>query len=98
MSKRVEYDITKSEYSYKYKDLIFFFSSQFNRNRFVLGSNNFVSEETNKLKAKYHVNISLENFLLVAYYKKIEKRGFKVLTYKENDIIELSNNHTFEIS
>lgn len=98
MSKRVEYDISKSEYSYKYKDLIFFFSSQFNRNRFVLGFNNYVSEETNKLKVKYHVNISLENFLLVAYYKKIEKRGFRVLTYKENDIIELNNNHTFEIS
>lgn len=98
MSKRVEYDISKSEYSYKYKDLIFFFSSQFNRNRFVLGFNNYVSEETNKLRVKYHVNISLENFLLVAYYKKIEKRGFRVLTYKENDIIELNNNHTFEIS
>lgn len=98
MSKRVEYDISKSEYSYKYKDLIFFFSSQFNRNRFVLGFNNYVSEETNKLRVKYHVNISLENFLLVAYYKKIEKRGFRVLTYKENDIIELDNNHTFEIS
>lgn len=98
MSKRVEYDISKSEYSYKYKDLIFFFSSQFNRNRFVLGYNNYVSEETNKLRVKYHVNISLENFLLVAYYKKIEKRGFRVLTYKENDIIELNNNHTFEIS
>ena len=98
MSKRVEYDISKSEYSYKYKDLIFFFSSQFNRNRFVLGYNNYVSEETNKLRVKYHVNISLENFLLVAYYKKIEKRGFRVLTYKENDIIELDNNHTFEIS
>lgn len=98
MSKRVEYDISKSEYSYKYKDLIFFFSSQFNRNRFVLGYANYVSEETNKLRVKYHVNISLENFLLVAYYKKIEKRGFRVLTYKENDIIELNNNHTFEIS
>ena len=25
----------------------------------------------------------------VSFYKKIEKRGFKVLTYKNNDIIEL---------
>ena len=57
-----------------------------------------IFEETNKIKAKYKVDINLTNYLLLAYYKKIEKRGFKVLTYDDNDvIIELSKDYTFRV-
>lgn len=96
--KRVEYDINKSEYYFKVNKLTFFFSSKFNKTRFEKGFIEYVSEETNKIKAKYKVDINLTNYLLLAYYKKIEKRGFKVLTYDDNDvIIELSKDHTFRV-
>ena len=96
--KRVEYDINKSEYYFKVNKLTFFFSSKFNKTRFENGFIDYVNEETNKIKAKYRVNINLTNYLLLAYYKKIEKRGFKVLTYDDNDdIIELSKDHTFRV-
>ena len=96
--KRVEYDINKSEYYFKVNKLTFFFSSKFNKTRFENGFIEYVQEETNKIKAKYKVNINLTNYLLLAYYKKIEKRGFKVLTYDDNDvIIELSKDHTFRV-
>ena len=96
--KRVEYDINKSEYYFKVNKLTFFFSSKFNKTRFENGFIVYVSEETNKIKAKYKVDINLTNYLLLAYYKKIEKRGFKVLTYDDNDvIIELSKDHTFRV-
>lgn len=96
--KRVEYDINKSEYYFKVNKLTFFFSSKFNKTRFENGFIEYVSEETNKIKAKYKVDINLNNYLLLAYYKKIEKRGFKVLTYDDNDvIIELSKDHTFRV-
>ena len=96
--KRVEYDINKSEYYFKVNKLTFFFSSKFNKTRFENGFNEYVNEETNKIKAKYKVDINLTNYLLLAYYKKIEKRGFKVLTYDDNDvIIELSKDHTFRV-
>lgn len=96
--KRVEYDINKSEYYFKVNKLTFFFSSKFNKTRFENGFIEYVSEETNKIKAKYKVYINLTNYLLLAYYKKIEKRGFKVLTYDDNDvIIELSKDHTFRV-
>lgn len=96
--KRVEYDINKSEYYFKVNKLTLFFSSKFNKTRFENGFIEYVSEETNKIKAKYKVNINLTNYLLLAYYKKIEKRGFKVLTYDDNDvIIELSKDHTFRV-
>ena len=96
--KRVEYDINKSEYYFKVNKLTFFFSSKFNKTRFENGFIEYVQEETNKIKAKYKVDINLNNYLLLAYYKKIEKRGFKVLTYDDNDvIIELSKDHTFRV-
>ena len=96
--KRVEYDINKSEYYFKVNKLTLFFSSRFNKTRFENGFIEYVQEETNKIKAKYKVDINLTNYLLLAYYKKIEKRGFKVLTYDDNDvIIELSKDHTFRV-
>ena len=96
--KRVEYDINKSEYYFRVNKLTLFFSSKFNKTRFENGFIEFVNEETNKIKAKYKVDINLTNYLLLAYYKKIEKRGFKVLTYDDNDvIIELSKDHTFRV-
>ena len=96
--KRVEYDINKSEYYFKLNKLTFFFSSKFNKTRFENGFIEYVQEETNKIKAKYKVNINLTNYLLLTYYKKIEKRGFKVLTYDDNDdIIELSKDYTFRV-
>lgn len=96
--KRVEYDINKSEYYFRVNKLTFFFSSKFNKTRFENGFIEYVQEETNKIKAKYKVDINLTNYLLLAYYKKIEKRGFKVLTYDDNDvIIELSKDHTFRV-
>lgn len=96
--KRVEYDINKSEYYFKVNKLTFFFSSKFNKTRFENGFIEYVNEETNKIKVKYKVGINLTNYLLLAYYKKIEKRGFKVLTYDDNDvIIELSKDHTFRV-
>ena len=95
--KRVEYDINKSEYYFKVNKLTFFFSSKFNKTRFENGFIDYVNEETNKIKAKYKVNINLTNYLLLTYYKKIEKRGFKVLTYDNDDIIELSKDHTFRV-
>ena len=96
--KRVEYDVNKSEYYFRVNKLTFFFSSKFNKTRFENGFIDYVNEETNKIKAKYKVNINLTNYLLLTYYKKIEKRGFKVLTYDDNDdIIELSKDHTFRV-
>ena len=96
--KRVEYDINKSEYYFRVNKLTFFFSSKFNKTRFENGFIDYVQEETNKIKAKYKVDINLTNYLLLTYYKKIEKRGFKVLTYDDNDvIIELSKDYTFRV-
>ncbi len=92
--KRVEYDINKSEYTCGVNDLDFYFSSEFNKMRFELNYMDFINEETNKLKARYHVDLDISDYLLVVFYMKIEKRGFKV--YKNGDIID--KDYIFRIS
>lgn len=95
---RVEYDINNSSYSVQVNDYVFFFSSEFNLTRFRDGYNSYAINETNKLKAKYHVNIDVYDYLVLAYYKKIEKRGFKVLTYdNSNGIIDLKEDYIYTI-
>lgn len=95
--KRVEYNLNNSDYSLVVNGFKFIFSSEFNKMRYELNYSDFIEEETAKLKARYNVNINLEKYLLVVFYKKIEKRGFRVLTYKNDDIIELSNDYIFKI-
>ena len=97
MSKRVEYDINKSEYYSKVNDYILYFSSEFNKRRFENNFYLFAEEETNKLRVKYKVNIDIYNYLVVVFYKKIEKRGFRVLTCHNNDIIELKEDYIFKM-
>lgn len=95
---RVIYDVEKSTYWTKIGNLKFYFSSVFNLRRFTNNYKYYVEEEHNKMKAKYHVNIDATNYLMVAFYKKIEKRGFKVLAYYTNGaIIELKEDYIFKI-
>lgn len=93
---RVEYDLNNSNYISKVHDYIYYFSSEFNLNRFNDGLYEFIKIETGKLKAKYHVGIDISDYLTLVFYKRIEKRGFKVLTYdKDNNIIELSSDFIY---
>lgn len=93
---RVEYDLDNSEYISKVHDYVYYFSSEFNLNRFNDGLYDFIKTETNKLKAKYHVGIDISDYLSLVFYKRIEKRGFKVLTYDSyKNIIELSSDFIY---
>lgn len=93
---RVEYDLNNSEYISKVHDYIYYFSSEFNLNRFNEGLYDFIKTETNKLKAKYHVGIDISDYLSLVFYKRIEKRGFKVITYDSyKNIIELSSDFIY---
>lgn len=59
-----------------------YFSSEFNKSRFLKNYKNYIDEENAKLENKYHVKIVANYYLLFAFYKKIEKRGFRI----ENNI------------
>lgn len=79
------YDMNESFISYEVSDLIFYFSSDFNKERFINQYREYIKNENYKLKCKYNVNINFDKMLLISFYKKIEKRGYKVLN-KQNDL------------
>ena len=85
-------DINESTYTFKYDDLVFYFSSNFYKEKFIKEYSNFIKEETMKLKVKFKCNIYCDEMILLLLYKKIEKRGFKV-TIKGKD---LNENYTFQ--
>lgn len=80
-------DINESIYTFKYDDLVFYFSSQFYQEKFTREYSQFLKDETMKLKIKFKCNIYCDEMILLLLYKKIEKRGFKVL-YKNNELGE----------
>ena len=97
-SEKIYYDLNESTEILELLQTKFYFSSSFNKNRFLRGYESYIKEEEDKLIAKYGLNISIRYYLLIAYYKKIEKRGFLLKKYSEQtkdyDII-LTNKVSF---
>lgn len=90
-SEKIYYDLKESTEYVELLNSRFYFSSSFNKERFLNGYEDYIKEEENKIKSKYGVNISIRYYLLIAYYIKIEKRGFYITNYsslsKKYDII-----------
>lgn len=72
-------DINESTYKFDIEKLTFYFSSNFYKEKFIKEYVNFINNETIKLKVRYKCNIKCDEMLLLLLYKKIEKRGFRVL-------------------
>lgn len=71
-------NIEDSMYIYKFKNLIFYFSSIIYKNKFENTLNEYIECEKYKNLNKYHIEILPDEFFALALYKKIEKRGFRV--------------------
>lgn len=82
-SEKVYYDLTESNEIVELMNTRFYFSSSFNKDRFLKGYESFIKEEEDKIIAKYQVAISIRFYLLIAYYLRIEKRGFYLTRYNE---------------
>lgn len=75
---KVYLNINESDLSVMKSGLIFYFSSEFYQNKFMENVDNYINDEILKIQNKYKINCSFEIYLMLSYYKKIEKRGFKV--------------------
>lgn len=93
MRKVVYNDINDSTYYLDVGKARLYFSSEFNKARFLNNYKFYIKEETSKLEKKYHVKIVANYYLMFAFYKKIEKRGFRV----ENNVTKtrINENLTF---
>ena len=80
--KIVYQNIEESPFSLKYEEFEFFFSSQFYKRNFKKRVDSYILEETYKIKNEKFVAI-LKEVLLIALYKKIEMRGFRI--YKSGE-------------
>lgn len=74
----IELDLKESNYFFDLYDLRFFFSSELYLNKFRNNVLTFIDSEILKLKNRYKVYFELYRELAISYYKKIEKRGFRI--------------------
>lgn len=74
----IYWDLKESNITYNVEGLILYFSSNFNKLRFEKDYQNYIITESNKLFNKYLVPFNFNLFLIMSFYRKIEKRGFRV--------------------
>ena len=79
----IYYDIKESDYYAKLninnEEIVLYFSSLFLRKKFLDNVGNYIHNENLKLSIQYKIDIDATKLLILSYYKKIEKRGFRVL-------------------
>lgn len=71
-------DLNESDYIYDLDGVRYYFSSEFYLRKFKEKVLDYVNNETVKLRLKYKTNFNFDLFLSVSFYRKIEKRGFRI--------------------
>lgn len=79
------------DYFFVYKNLKFYFSSEFNMRRFKENLCRFTYEENSKIINKYKINIDLIDYLIFSYYESIEKRGYKIENLESGKLLVNGN-------
>lgn len=79
MKSNVCYNLYQSPYFTHYKKHTFYFSSQFNKERFDSRIDKYIENENNKINSKYLCEINGSIVLALTLYRTIEKRGFYVI-------------------
>ena len=72
-------NLCESSYSFTYLNIIFYFSSNQYKQKFREGVEDFIVYQEKKLKAFYKIDFDFKKFLAISFYKKIEKRGFRII-------------------
>lgn len=91
----IELDLKESNYTAEFGSYIFYFSSVNYRDKFLERLKPFILVETIKFKNKYGINLNIQEVFAISLYKKIEKRGFRVINIFAND--EVTQNATFAL-
>lgn len=86
--KKIYYNIDESDYKVTTIYFDFYFSSEFYAHKFKMNYASYIENEQNKLKVKFGQNVHFVQILLLDYYKKVEKRGFRVYDNLKKDYIK----------
>ena len=71
--------LSESPFVYEKYGIKFYFSSEFYLKKFMNEVEKFIDEETMKLEIRYKIPISAGIYFMFVYYKKVEKRGYRVV-------------------
>lgn len=78
-STKIFYTITDSDIYYELGNRRVYFSSDLNLKRFEDRLDDFIDNESAKLKARYKVDFNnIEESLALSLYQRIEHRGYRV--------------------
>ena len=91
----IELNIKESKFNLVINETKFYFSSELYMNKFKNEYKIYIDMETIKLKNKYKFNIKADLMLLLAFYKRIEKRGFYIKNLANNQ--EITENTSFSL-
>lgn len=86
-------NLNESEYKVTIDGITFYFSSKQYKEKFKAKVTEFISVETAKLYVRYKFNLNLDLFFMIVFYKKIEKRGFRI--FDENKKMEITERAGF---
>lgn len=75
----IELNLKESSYCFNFLGLNFFFSSEFYLEKFKNTVKEYVELESLKICNRYKIPIAINRYLAISYYKKIEKRGFRII-------------------
>lgn len=81
----VYYNLDESDYIFEYKDMKFYFSSNTYLTKFKEKYKDYLGMESIKMDIYFNATGYYDRILLLKLYRKIEKRGFRVL-YKNRYI------------
>lgn len=93
MREKIYLYLEDSTYQYDIYNITLYFSSKFYLEKYKEEIYDYIDTQTNRLRIKYKCNINAQRMLAIAYYKKVEKRGF--LAYDNAADKEIKENEVF---
>lgn len=84
MANRVYNNLEETPFKFELKGYEFYFSSVFHRNKYKKEIDSYCKNENLKFKNRYKIDIDLTDAFLIAFYKKVENRGFRVFYQNMN--------------
>lgn len=91
----IYYNLDESTYIFEYKDMKFYFSSKTYLTKFIAKHLDFIALESVKMDIYFNCTGTYDRILLLKLYRKIEKRGFRVI-YK-NRYLQIPYNLVCEV-
>lgn len=87
----IYYNLKESEYIYDREHYRFYFSSEYNKYRFETQLEDYIKSKNEKIINNLELNIDITLIYMIEFYKKIEKRGFKIEVYKDGNFRDLKD-------